>query len=212
MDFQARTITRTENEDWPGLRAITKEVSRHLSIGGLLVHPTTGVYGLGGAFRKDVEACLAHVKHRAGKTGFVYLVADAAAARAHFPHAEWTRLAARLAEEFWPGPLTLVLDDGSAAGVAIRAEAHPVTRAVLGSWAGPISSTSLNLSGSPAATSGAEARDVLRSMPAVDRPVLCLDVGSLPGPPASTLVRVGEDWEVLREGAVSSARILSALS
>ncbi len=212
MDFEVRTIGRAEDDGWLGLQAIAQDVSQHLSLGGLLAHPTTGVYGLGGALRKDVESCLARVKDRADKTGFVYLVADVAAARAHFPHVRWTRLADRLAEVFWPGPLTLVLDDGSAAGVAIRAEAHPVTREVLGCWAGPVSSTSLNLAGAPAATSGAEARSVLHSMPSAGLPVLLLDVGSLPGSPASTLVKVGEDWEVLREGAVSSHRILSVLS
>ena len=211
MDFETRTISRAENESWPGLETVAQDVSRHLSLGGLLAHPTTGVYGLGGAPGDDIEKCLAQVKDRADKIGFVYLVADVATARIHLPGAEWTPLAVRLAEEFWPGPLTLVLDDGSPAGVAVRAEAHPVTRAILGSWAGPISSTSLNLAGEPPARAGPEARRVLQSMPPVDRSVLWLDAGSLPGLPASTLVRVGSDWEVLREGAVSADQIRRVL-
>jgi L-threonylcarbamoyladenylate synthase len=58
-------------------------------------------------------------------------------------------LACLLADRFWPGPLTLVLDaqDGT---VGVRVPAHPVMRAVLAAYRGPLHATSANLSGEPA--------------------------------------------------------------
>ncbi|MFQ5530458.1 MAG: L-threonylcarbamoyladenylate synthase [Gemmatimonadota bacterium] len=206
------TLRRADRESWGELDNVAAGVSRHLSLGGLLAHPTTGVYGLGGRRENGVESCLTLAKGREQKSGFVYLVADASIVRTEFPDANWPPLAAGLAREFWPGALTLVLDDGTDAGVAIRAEAHPVTRAILGRWAGAISSTSLNRAGEPAAATELEAQRILSDMPAIDRPVLFLATGRLPGPPPSTVVRIhGEVCEVVREGAVSAARIREAL-
>ncbi|MDP8953211.1 MAG: L-threonylcarbamoyladenylate synthase [Actinomycetota bacterium] len=65
----------------------------------------------------------------------------------------WSRevppLARFLADRFWPGPLTLVLDaqDGT---VGVRVPAHPVARAVLAGYGEPLHATSANLSGEPA--------------------------------------------------------------
>ena len=58
-------------------------------------------------------------------------------------------LARLLAGRFWPGPLTLVLDarDGT---VGLRVPAHPVARAVLAGYGGPLYATSANPSGEPA--------------------------------------------------------------
>jgi L-threonylcarbamoyladenylate synthase len=58
-------------------------------------------------------------------------------------------LARLLAERFWPGPLTLVLDaeDGT---IGVRVPAHPATLAVLHRCGGPLYATSANLAGEPA--------------------------------------------------------------
>jgi L-threonylcarbamoyladenylate synthase len=54
-----------------------------------------------------------------------------------------------LAERFWPGPLTMVLDaeDGT---IGVRVPAHPATLAVLHGYGGPLYATSANLAGEPA--------------------------------------------------------------
>ena len=141
----------------------------------------------------------------------MYLVSDIDAAQTAFPKAVWSSLAEHLAERLWPGPLTLVLDDEELSSIAIRVEAHPVTRTVLQCLAGAISSTSLNRTGESAAITGEQARCVLRELPAVDQPVLLLDVGSLGGPPPSTLVRVRSDgYAILRPGAIDAATIDAA--
>ncbi|MDH3298000.1 MAG: Sua5/YciO/YrdC/YwlC family protein [Gemmatimonadota bacterium] len=212
MEFEVVEVAQAADGIWQGLDDAAEHAARHLALGGLLAHPTTGVYGLGGARGKAIDALLTRLKGRVGKTGFVYLVPDQRTARVEFPNADWPDLAVHLAAQFWPGPLTLVLEDGTPGGVAMRAEAHPVTRQVLERLVGAMSSTSLNRTGEPAAVTSREARYVLRALPQTDRPVLWLDAGPLSGPPPSTVVRIsGETHEILREGAVSADRIREAI-
>lgn len=60
------------------------------------------------------------------------------------------QLARVLANQFWPGPLTLVLDAEGGGTVGVRVPAHPVVRALLSSHKGPLYATSANRSGESA--------------------------------------------------------------
>ena len=188
--------------------------AEQLQLGGLLAHPTGGVYGIGGPAGPAIEEEVARLKGRSPEAGLVYLAGGVDALGSSFPGLRWTPLADVLAGRFWPGPLTLVLEDGSDQGVAVRVEPHPVTRAVLRRFGRAMSSTSLNLSGEPPAVDADSARRVLAAMPATERPVLFLNAGRLPGPPPSTLVRVpgreGAAWDLLREGAITATTVSAA--
>ena len=59
------------------------------------------------------------------------------------------QLARRLAEQYWPGPLTLVLDHPSGGTVGVRVPAGTAVRAVLDAYGEPLYATSANLSGEP---------------------------------------------------------------
>ena len=59
-------------------------------------------------------------------------------------------LARGLAEFYWPGPLTLVLDHPGGSTVGVRVPAGPVVREVLAAFGEPLYATSANLSGEPA--------------------------------------------------------------
>lgn len=194
--------------DEPG--AVERAV-RHLEAGGLLVHPTAGVYGIGGGSNSNLEAEVARLKGRPRGPGVVHLVAGVDAIRRAWPRAAWSPLADRLAAALWPGLLTMVLDDGTEYGVAVRVEPHPYTRAVLQRWGGALGSTSVNLSGGEPAADSKSAREVLAAFPDSPAAVLFVDAGRLPGPPPSTLVRVpgrdGEPYEILRVGAIAAAEI-----
>jgi len=212
LEFETIALGQTVSGVQCSFDDAVQRAANHLDSGGLLAHPTMGVYGIGGQLDSGVEKSLAQIKDTGHRTGFVYLVSDVAAARTLFSQAKWSPLADRLAELYWPGGLTLVLDDGSSTGVAIRAEAHPVTRAVLLGCTCAISSTSLNHPGEPAAVTSKEACRVLSALPRVDRPVLFLDSGLLPGPPPSTLLLVrGESFKVLREGSIDLESIKAAI-
>jgi L-threonylcarbamoyladenylate synthase len=58
-------------------------------------------------------------------------------------------LARRLAERYWPGPLTLVLDHPAGGTVGVRVPAGSAVRAVLAAYGEPLYATSANLSGEP---------------------------------------------------------------
>ncbi len=59
-------------------------------------------------------------------------------------------LAQSLADRFWPGPLTLVLEAEGGGTVGVRVSAHPVTQAVLAAYGEPLYATSANPSGGSA--------------------------------------------------------------
>jgi L-threonylcarbamoyladenylate synthase len=113
--------------------------------------------------------------------------------------------ARKLIEKHWPGPLTMALPARpdlpaalvSEGCVAVRVSPHPIVHQLLTAFGGPITTTSANPAGSPAATTAAQVRAYF------ERRCHVLDGGSTPGGVPSTLVRVrGGHVEVLRAGAV----------
>src|SRR5690606_26041937 len=80
-------------------------VAAHLREGGLVAYPTETVYGLGCALRSEALARLARLKRQGRARPFLLLVRTSRDA----PGLEWTEHGRRLAQAFWPGPLTLVL-------------------------------------------------------------------------------------------------------
>ena len=123
------------------------EAARCLREGGLVAFPTETVYGLGAdAGDAPAVARLYEAKGRPSFNPLITHVADFAAAQ---QIARFDAAATRLAEAFWPGPLTLVLPktancpvaELATAGldtVAIRVPAHPVARDILRSFGGAI--------------------------------------------------------------------------
>jgi L-threonylcarbamoyladenylate synthase len=166
--------------------------------GGAVVLPTDTVYGIA-AFKEHIGV-LYELKDRPDAVPIAVLVADAEQA------ASLGRLdgaARRLADRFWPGPLTLVLPaDDSGATVGVRCPDHAFVRA-LAARVGPLPTTSANRHGEPTPPTATEAAAALAGAPA-----LVVDGGPCGGV-ASTVVDVG--GVVLREGALSSADIAAAL-
>lgn len=108
----------------------------------------------------------------------------------------------RLAETFWPGPLTLVLDtpDGP---TGFRVPAHEVPLALARAFGRPIALTSANKSGGADAVTAQEAFAHLK-----DRVSLFLDAGECTGKKPSTVVQCLEDGiRLLREGTVPFSEI-----
>lgn len=179
--------------------------------GGLLVHPTESVYGIG-AVPRELDAEIARLKGRRSDRPLLRLGASPDALRRAHPELRWSGEAQRLAAAFWPGPLTLVMDDGSEQGLGVRVEGHPQTRRVLQALDDTMSSTSLNRTGEDPACTEEDVRRALKGMPPADVPVCFLGAGTLAGPPPSTVLSLrGEDLRMLREGAVPLERIAEAV-
>jgi L-threonylcarbamoyladenylate synthase len=123
----------------------------------------------------------------------------------------------RLAGKFWPGALTLVVEathrmpfkvTGNTGRVAIRWADSKVTTEIIDRVGGPITGTSANLSGSPACTN---ADDLVKQLG--ERLNFILDSGETGATLASTIVRLeGDEWSVLRDGAIPAEEISLALS
>lgn len=206
-DEEATVARLLDLED--SLRAGVSDLARAVDVvrrGGVLVHPTSTLYGFGGdATDPDVVARVRRLK--GGRdTPFLVLVPDAQTAwslAATVPEA-----ARRLASRFWPGPVTLVLPAsdrvprplvGPGGTVAVRVDAHPFAQALAAAAGVPLLSTSANRSGGPAPCAPDEvARDLVLACD-----LFVEDPGTLEGRPSS-VVRVRDGRvEVLREGAIS---------
>ncbi|WBU30946.1 L-threonylcarbamoyladenylate synthase [Rhodopseudomonas palustris] len=140
------------------------KAARALRGGGLVAFPTETVYGLG-ADASNAEA-VARLYAAKGRPSFNPLIAHVADLDAARTIARFDAAALRLAEAFWPGPLTLVLPkqadcsvcDLATAGldsVAIRIPSHPVAQALLRAFDGPVVAPSANRSGHVSPTTAA---------------------------------------------------------
>lgn len=189
-----------------------REAARLLSAGGLVAMPTETVYGLAAdAANPDAVARLYEAK---GRPRFNPLIAHAASLEAVQAEARLDGAALKLAEAFWPGPLTLVLPvrpegrvcDLARAGldtIAVRMPAHPVARDLLGVFGGCLVAPSANPSGRISPT---RAEHVAADMG--DRLDLILDGGPCPlGVESAIIDATGQAPALLRAGALAREEI-----
>ena len=127
-----------------------------LRAGAQVAFPTETVYGLGADARDD--RAVAGIYAAKGRPSFNPLIVHLADVETARQVARFDDRAERLAAAFWPGPLTLVLPLREGVGisalvtaglptVALRVPAHPVARALLAAFGGPLAAPSANPSG-----------------------------------------------------------------
>ena len=173
--------------------------------GQLVGLPTETVYGVGA--RADLAEAVARLRDLKGRDAdkpfaVVFADVDTALSHGHGVSAAGRRLAAR----FWPGPITLVVDDGEGDSVGLRVPGSDVTREVLRRVGAPVALPSAN----PAAQ--APARDADGVLKYFDGRILAVvDGGRAPIGTASAVVDVrGDAPHVLREGILSRDEIRRA--
>src|SRR6478672_4145593 len=185
--------------------------ARVLRAGGLVAFPTETVYGLG-ADATNAEA-VARLYEAKGRPAFNPLIAHVTDARAARTLARFDQAAERLAEVFWPGPLTLVLPrradcpvaELATAGldtIAVRVPSHPVARAILAAVGRPLVAPSANRSGHVSPTTAQHVLADLRG-----RIELIVDGGQTPMGLESTIVACLDRPVLLRPGALTRADI-----
>jgi L-threonylcarbamoyladenylate synthase len=184
--------------------------------GALVAFPTETVYGLGADATK--ARAVAAIFEAKGRPRFNPLIVHVASAEEAAAFAVVTDAAHKLAEAFWPGPLTLVLlkrpgcpvAELATAGldtVAVRVPAHPVAQALLRAADVPIAAPSANRSGHVSPTTAAHVEADLGNNVA-----MILDGGATPVGLESTVVDVtGEVPIVLRLGGVTREAIARVL-
>jgi tRNA threonylcarbamoyl adenosine modification protein (Sua5/YciO/YrdC/YwlC family) len=206
--------TRVDAELLAGMRLARTAIAK----GSLVVIPTDTVYGIAAdAFSTGAVSALLAAKGRGRQSPPPVLIPGIQtlpAMAAHVPD----QLSA-LAEAFWPGGLTIVVDAqpslawdlGDTHGtVALRVPAHPIALELLAET-GPLAVSSANLTGAPAAQTAAAAFEQLGA--SVD---VYLEAGES-ATAASTIVDVTPLMRgtgaarILRDGAVSSAALRDVL-
>lgn len=182
----------------------------------LVVLPTDTVYGLGAhAFLETAVARLYEVKGRPARVPIPLLLADTGGMTIvcdQIPPLAW-----RLAEEFWPGGLTLVLErtslvpDAVSAGgdtVAVRVPDQPLVRDLCRELGAPLAVTSANLHGEADPISADDAEAILKG-----RVPLILDGGQCAGGVASTVLDLTiKPPAILRAGPITAKQLAEIVS
>lgn len=183
--------------------------------GGVVAFPTDTVYGVGvDPFQPDAVRKLYQIKGRPIDKPIPILVGsvrDVGRVAQNLPPTF-----SRLAEQFWPGELTLIVEAKSlppevtAGGdtVGVRMPDHPLALALLRRFGGAIATTSANKSDEPPATSAEEVRSELGEL--VD---IILDGGQTDTRVASTVLDLSvSPPEIRRDGGISMDQLAPFLS
>jgi L-threonylcarbamoyladenylate synthase len=192
-----------------------KAAAQCLAAGGLVAFPTETVYGLGAdATSGNAVARLYAAK---GRPSFNPLIAHVAGLAEASQLARFDSTATRLAQAFWPGPLTLVLpktegcpvSDLATAGldsIAVRVPNHPVARELIAAFGRPIVAPSANRSGHVSPTTAAHVLADLRGQ--ID---LLVDGGPTSVGVESTIVACLDKPTLLRPGGLARDAITHLL-
>lgn len=205
-------IVKTEdgNED-----EVIREAGEILKSGGLVAFPTETVYGLGGdALKEDAARRIYSAKGRPSDNPLIVHIADIGALdelACEIPDSAY-----KLADAFWPGPLTMIFKKkdivpyGTTGGldtVAIRMPSHPVAHRLIKDSGVYIAAPSANLSGRPSPT---RAEHVIEDMDG--RIDMIIDGGAIEIGIESTIVDVTcEVPMILRPGYVTADMIRDVL-
>ena len=162
MNTRYFTITDPARES-----AAVGQAAEILRRGGLLAIPTETVYGLGAdGLNEDAVRHIFEAKGRPQDNPLILHIPDAGWLTRYCKNVPET--AYRLAERFWPGPLTMILSKAdcvplvTTAGldtVGMRCPDHAVTRAIIAAAGVPVAAPSANTSGRPSCTSAAHVRE-----------------------------------------------------
>ncbi len=189
--------------------------SNTLRRGGVVALPTDTVYGLAAAIDQPLAiANLFAIKKRPDGKPIPILVSRSADLMRLSPGL--SAIERGLAERFWPGALTLVLnaapglpesltatEGGGQRTVAVRLPSHPLAIAIIQAAGGALAVTSANLSNDQPALNASQV-----SRLGSPHPDLIVDDGPVPGGIASTIIRVrASQIEVLRHGPITESEL-----
>lgn len=205
----ARARTEAERE------AVARRAADVLGAGGVVIHPTETVYGIGGDGSEQNNALISRIKRRPALQPLILLALNKESLQEYLPGLAWPESAVSLGEQFWPGPLTVIVPcaeapeglRGPSGGVAVRVTPDPTVRAILRVWGRPMTSTSANATGTPPARNLRAAMTLFESrsdLGDLDATVLGIDGGESPNEKPSTIVSFIESPpRLIRQGPVT---------
>ena len=194
---------------------LIRSVAQLIRSGEIVAVPTDTVYGLAAdPFRKGVAERIFEIKRRPESNPILLLIdslEQLSSLAQDLPPAF-----RRIAGAFWPGPLTLVVPSSPlvpaaiTAGtgtVAVRMPGAPLVRRLIRASGCPLTGTSANLSGSPAATTANEVKRQLSG-----RVYHIVDGGRSRLSQPSTILDLTSEPRIVRQGAVSWTELAKYLA
>lgn len=179
----------------------------YLRNGEVVVFPTDTVYGIGvNAFDANAIGKLYAAKIRPLEKGIPILISDIDVLP-RVTTGDLPLAAQALIEQYWPGPLTLILHKHPALpanispndGIAVRIPGHDILRQLIRAAGGAIATSSANLSSEAPAQTGLEAFDKMQG-----RVRAVVDGGQASHGLSSTILDCrGDEVSVLRAGPIS---------
>jgi L-threonylcarbamoyladenylate synthase len=183
--------------------------------GDVIVCPTETVYGLGAdALNHEAVEKVFQLKGRDPQNPIPIIVTDQTMLNGLIK--KMPPIAEKLVHRFWPGPLTLVLEArpgtpkqllNRTGGIGVRISSHPLASRLVQEFGRPLTATSANPSGRPAATTIRQAENYFAREIGI-----FLDGGELPAQIGSSVVEISEDQiKIIREGEISVAELAAAI-
>jgi L-threonylcarbamoyladenylate synthase len=186
-----------------------------LKRGDLIVFPTETVYGLGAdALNPAAVEKVFQLKGRNPDAPIPIIVADEGMLKGVVENIP--PIARKLMEQFWPGPLTLVLQAvpgtpeqllNRSGGIGVRISSQPVATQLARQLGRPVTATSANPSGQQAASTIEQAQNYFAG-----EIEIFLDGGRLPSKIGSSVVEVIDGRiKIIREGEISAALLAASI-
>lgn len=208
--MKTQIVSLTQDEDQEALLAKLAQAGGIIQNGGLVAFPTETVYGLGGdALNPESSKKIYAAKGRPSDNPLIVHIAD----MAHLEKIvqEVPESAKKLANAFWPGPLTMILNKSDAVPhqttggldtVAVRMPAHPLALLFIKAAGGYVAAPSANLSGKPSPT---KAKYVIQDMDGRIDMILDADAGGdgAIGIESTIVDLTGEVPMILRPGYIT---------
>jgi len=181
-----------------------KEAGTLIKQGGIVIHPTETLYGLGGdPFNEKAIEKINLIKRREKGKPFNYIISNTDILQP--VSGELPALFFMLKEKFWPGPLTLIIKKISVPGkekilhnAGIRIPSHPIARMLAEFSGGILISTSANIASEKETRSIAEIPEGMKKQANV-----IIDCGKIVSSSASTILDLtAEEPILIREGEI----------
>lgn len=181
-----------------------------LKEGQTFVYPTETCYGLGcDALNVEAVQKIFRIKKRDDGKPVLIVFPDIEMAMEYI---DWNETLETIASKYWPGPLTVVVDDlgkgnfpkgvrGNDGTIAFRISSHPFVQEITKAFEGPLVSTSANVAGeeNPYTAEDIQKRFSLEEV----QPDIIIDANTLPPSPPSTVVKIENgQLVVLRQGSI----------
>ena len=196
----------------------TKDIEKAVKIlknGGIVVYPTETVYGIGcDPLYMEAYDRVQRLKERVEYKPMLLLaysleqVEEMAGSMSEIP--------SKLAEKFWPGPLTMIINSqkpfpehllGSSNGVAFRVSSHPVAASLAKEFGRPIISTSANIAGQAPLVSYEKALSTFKN-------IVDIVIGThtkLIGKPSTVVDLTSGRFSLVREGSITLSQLEKVL-